>query len=188
MIFHQIGDTLLHRARAAQPREDARRHLGADLGVSVVGDFAVLLDARLRLRNVVKKNSEREGLAASGTQHRDRDLRVHVDVALGMIVRGLLASDHRQHFGQDLLHQAGLDHDVHSARGAALGHQAHDFLADALGGNLRHHRRGKLHRGMRLGLDGEIQARGKTRGAHHAEMILGETIVGISDRADDAGA
>ena len=105
-----------------------------------------------------------------------------------MVVHRLLASDHRKHFGQHLFHQAGLDHDVHAARGATFSHQAHDFLADALGGNLRHHRRGQPHRLMRLGLDGEIQARGETRGAHHAQMILGEAIVGIPDRADDPGA
>ena len=111
-----------------------------------------------------------------------------VNVALGMKVLRLLASDHRQHFGHHGFEQAALAHQLQTARGAAAGHDRDDFLADALGGDIGDFGRGPAHRDPGRGVDFEIEPGGETHRAQHAEMVLLEALAGVADRPDHAGA
>ena len=188
MILHQVRDALLHRARAFQSRQHIRRHHGAVVGMPIERDLVADDRAALRLGDIVQQDSERDSLGASGGQHRDANPRMRVHVALGMEIFGLLASAHTDDLGQEDLHQAAIHQQVHRARGAALGHHHHDFLADTLGRDIDNRRRCAFHRGPSGGIDREVQTRGEAGSAQDAQMVLLEAVVRISDRADDSGA
>ena len=138
--------------------------------------------------DVVQQDAERDSLGAVRGQHRDADPRMRVDVALGMEILGLIASAHADDLGQQNLHQPAVHHQVHRARGGALGHHHHDFFADSLSRDITNRRCGAFHRSPGRGIDREVHARGEAGSAQDAQMVLLETVVRISDRADNSGA
>src|SRR6516164_5678156 len=111
-----------------------------------------------------------------------------VDVALGMEVLRLGASDHLEYLWNQRPKQPALAHDVDSARGSALGHEHDHFLADSFGGDHFDHRSGTLHRYPGRPIDGKVQACRKARRTKNPQVILREAVVRISNRADDSGA
>ena len=94
----------------------------------------------------------------------------------------------RQHFGHHDFEQSALAHQLQPARGAAAGHDRHDFLADALGGDIGDLGRGAAHRGPRRGIDLEVEPGGKAHRAQHPQMVFFEALGGVADSADQAGA
>ncbi len=146
------------------------------------------LSAALRLGDIVQQDSERDRLAAIRGQHRDANPRMRIHVALGMKIFRLLTSAHPDDLGQNDLHQPAVHHQIHRARGGALGHHHDDFFADPFSRDIDNRGRGALHRSPGRRLDREIEPRRKTRRAQDAQMVLLEAVVRIANRADDSGA
>src|SRR5208282_6379934 len=93
--------------RALEPPHDLDGHLGALVGMPIESDLAVGRNrAATRLRDIVQQDSERYRLGASALEHRKRDARVPIHVALGMEILGLCASGHFNRFGQQYVKQA----------------------------------------------------------------------------------
>ena len=109
-------------------------------------------------------------------------------VAFRMELRRLLDSGERFDLRQDRLEQAGIVHDPHGAAGVRAGEDADEFVADALGADLARVRRHADHGRVGLLLDGVIEPRREPHRAQQPQLVLRETLLGISDRADHAVA
>ena len=112
---------------------------------------------------------------------------VREDVAFGMELGRLLDSLHGGDFGQDFGQEAGRIEQFKSAAGAAFGEHLGQFFAHALAGDLVNLRRQLLDCRHGCGIDLEIEARGKTHGAQHAQFVFGKAAFGIADGAHDSG-
>ena len=92
----------------------------------------------------------------------------------------------RLDLGQQGAHQAAAAQQLQAARRVALGHDHHQLVADALGGDLGDRGGGPSDRVHRGRFDSEIEPGREANRAQHAQAILGETLTRIADRADYA--
>ena len=108
------------------------------------------------------------------------------DVAFGVELGRLRDALHGGHLRQKIRQQAGLIEQLETAARATLGENAHQLIANALGGNAQDGGviAAKGVKGARF--DGESEAGGEADGAQQAQMIFLEARIGIADGADDA--
>ena len=189
MVPHQVGDALPDGAAPPQALADRDRHLGADGGMAVEGDPAVvLLRGAGGLGHVVEEGAERERLGDARRELLEEQHGMHEHVALGVEVGRLGDAGHGGHLGQDGGEEPRVGQQLEARPRAALGQDARDLVPDALGRDVGDGRRRGRDRGARDGLDREAEAGGEAHGAQHAQAVLGDARAGVADRADDAGA
>ena len=112
---------------------------------------------------------------------------MHPDVALGVVLRGLLDAVEAVDFGEDFGEQAGLVEEFEGVAGLTFGKHAGEFVADSLAADLRDLGRKLADGGGGFRVEGVAEARGEADGAEHAELVLGEAEDGVADGADEAG-
>ncbi len=83
--------------------------------------------------------------------------------------------------------QAGLAHEPPAVRAAGAAEHFFQLFADAFGGDALQPVGHEAHRGERLRLDFETEARGETRGAQDAQVIFFKALRGVADGADEPG-
>ena len=159
--------------------------------------MAVEADAIARLRGIGRL--KRGGLANIVQQHApgergggarrkmvEQHQGVGPDIALGMVLRGLLHALHARDLGQDLYEQAGAIKQLEGAPGVAFGEHAGQLVADALVRDLCELARMSRHGGHGRGFDLEAEPGGEADAAQHAQLVLGEAEIGGADGAEKA--
>ena len=103
-----------------------------------------------------------------------------------MILGRLLDAFHGGDFGQYAGQQAARIQHFEAAPRAALGQDADQLVADALGRNPQDIGVPAADGLEGGGVDVEIEAGGEADGAQHAQVVLAEPLVGVADGADHA--
>src|ERR1019366_9214706 len=109
------------------------------------------------------------------------------DIAFGMEFGRLRDSFHGSDLGQNFSQQAGSVEKFEASAGAAFSKDAREFVAHTFGGNTMDGGFLALDRGKGVRLNIEFEACGKTHRAEEAKVILAKSLLGISDRPDQAG-
>ncbi|KFC52602.1 hypothetical protein GY12_03525 [Micrococcus luteus] len=192
--LHQAGhrlDRVVVELQGAQPLAD---ELGAHGLVVPEGDGPALLEAaRGRLADVVQQRRQ----AQHGVGGRRRVLALQLDgllqhrqgVGVDVLVAVVLVRLELQgrQLGQDVVGQAGAHEQVEPGARVRSADELDELLADAFGGDdrdpLGHCGHGLLH----LGGHGEAELRGEAGGAHHAQRVIGEGVLGGAGGAQHAG-
>jgi hypothetical protein len=108
------------------------------------------------------------------------------DIPLGMKNRGLLDPLEGMNFGQDFTEKAAFRQEFQAAPRPAAHQQPGEFVADPLGADPPDGGRPPSDGGKGHGLDLKAERRRKADRPQHPQVILGETLFRIADRADEA--
>ena len=179
-----------HLRTLAIAEAQARHQLGgngrADLHVAVKTNAVGSAAECCRLARIMQQRSPGERGRNSGGKAFQQQKGVSKDIAFGVVLRRLLdalhASDLRQHLGQ----QAERVEQLEGAAGAALGQHLGQLVAHALLAHLVNLRGVGADGRGRVLFDLVSEARGKTGGAQHAELVFGKAAAGVANGADDA--
>ena len=183
----QVGDSLDRRLVEVQGLHALARHLRAHNLVVMEGHGAVRLEAAgRRLADVVHEGGETQdevrgghGAVRAGLQvHRLLDdgegVLVDVLVALVLVNRGDQCSD----LGQDDIGDARVHHQLDAAARVGRDDEALEFGADALSGHDLQARGHGFHGVHDVQVHVEAQLGAKARGAHDAQRVVVEGLLG----------
>ncbi len=192
VVLDQGDDLGFVLVRKAEAIEDGFSDADAYFDVAVEAD-TVLIVAGVGgaigggLADVVKECAPGEGGGGVGRKLLEQEHGVDPDVALGMVLGGLLDAVHPDGLREDLGEQAGYIEEFEGMAGVAFREHPGEFVADALVADLGDVAGLLLDGGKGAWLDLEPQAGGETDRAEHAELVFGEAGDGVADGADDAG-
>ena len=132
--YHE-GNFFDDLVRILQSTQDFFGHGGAERVVAVEADALIDFVKSLGrgLGDVVKKDGEAEFERRVGADHFEHDAGVHVDVAFGVPLGWLFATDEREDFGEELGDEARLDELIKAFGSVRAGDDTREFVADALG-------------------------------------------------------
>jgi hypothetical protein len=139
-----------------------------------------------RLAYIVEQGAPGEGDGAAGLELVEEHEGVGEDVALGVVLRGLLDALHAGDCGEDLGEEAGGVEELEGAAGMTFGEHAGELVADALAADGGGFWGESLDGRGGGGVDIELEAGSEADAAQHAEVVFFKAEFGAADGADDA--
>ena len=139
------------------------------------------------LADVMEERAPGEGHGAAGLKLGEEHEGVGPDVALGVILGGLLDALEAGDFREDLGEEAGFVEELEGAASMALCQHAGEFVADTLAADGLDFGGLGSDGGVGGGVEGEAEACGEANGAEHAKVVFFEAASGGADGAEDAG-
>ena len=168
----------------AEPGEDRGGDLLAPPVMAVEMDAGGILEAGLRLPDVVQQGPPGETRIGARRQEVEHPQGVFPDIPLGMEHRGLPDAPEGRHLRKGLGDQAAFGEEFHAAARPAAHQDFAEFVPDPLGadppdggGLTPDGREGRL-------IDRKIERGREADGPEHPQVILGESLLRIADRPD----
>ena len=183
----QVGDGLDRRLVEVEGLHALARHLRAHDLVVVEGHGAIGLEAAgRRLADVVHEGGEAQDEVGGRNRTIRAGLQVHrlLDDGEGVLVDVLVAlvlvhsGDEAGDLGQDDVGNARVHHQLDAAARVGRNDESLELGADAFGGDDLQARGHGLHRVHDIHVDVEAQLRRETRGAHDAQRVVVEGLLG----------
>ena len=185
VIVHQRQNVLRVIARKPQPPADFLRHLHANLHMPVEADAVGRHAKRGWLSHIVQQRAPCQRGRAGLRKVVQKQQRVDENIAFRVKLRRLLHSLHRGNFRQDFLQQPTLVKQQKRAPSMSFGEHAREFVAHPLSRNHVNLVSQPPDGGKRAWLDRVFEASGKAHRPQHAELVLGEPMLGIANGADN---
>jgi N6-L-threonylcarbamoyladenine synthase len=108
---------------------------------------------------------------------------VYPNIALRVVLRGLLYALHSDHFRKYLGQKPGRIQQFECATSSALCEHQSQFVPHSLATNLVHERRKLLDGSLGGRLQFKCETRSKTGTSQHAQLVFGKALPGVTDRA-----
>ncbi len=173
----------------AEPLEDRGRDLFPPPDMSVEMDSGFIFKTGDRLAHVMEEDRPGETQVRTSIPSGEKGEHpqgMFPDIPLGMEDRRLVDSPEGQNLGKDLGKKAAFRQELHPVSRPAARQYPVELLPDALGADPPDGRRLPSDGGQGLRVERKSERGGKADRPEHPQMILGETLIRVADRPDEA--